>query len=97
MKKKIRKKKRKSWIKKRSKSSSILPILLVIALLSLFSETMRTLPAGAKSESFTNISFELPNLNYILDFYNKILGFYNNELEMQSFYKYWKEIVPIHN
>jgi len=64
MKKKIRrKKKRKNWIKKESKSSSILPVLFAIALLSLFSETMRTLPAGAKSETFNNLSFELPNLN----------------------------------
>ena len=64
MKKKMRrKKKRKNWIKKESKSSSILPVLFAIALLSLFSETMRTLPAGAKSETFNNLSFELPNLN----------------------------------
>lgn len=48
---------------KSSKSTSILPVLFVIALFSLFSETMRTLPAGAKSKNFTNLSFELPNLN----------------------------------
>ena len=64
MKKKIKKnKRRKNWIKKKSKSSSILPVLFVIALLSLFSETIRTLPAGAKSEKFIEVPFELPNLN----------------------------------
>ena len=63
MKKKIRKKKGKNWIKKKSESSSILPVLFAIALLSLFSETMRTLPAGAKNENFIDLPFELPNLN----------------------------------
>ena len=64
MKKKIKKnKRRKNWIKKKSKSSSILPVLFVIALLSLFSETIRTLPAGAKNENFIDLPFELPNLN----------------------------------
>ena len=55
--------KKKRWISKKSKSSSILPVLFVIALLSLFSETIRTLPAGAKSEKFIEVPFELPNLN----------------------------------
>lgn len=64
MKKKIRKNaRRKNWIKKKSKSSSILPVLFAIALLALFSETMRTLPAGAKNENFIDLPFELPNLN----------------------------------
>ena len=64
MKKKIKKRsKGKNWIKKKSKSSSILPVLFAIALLSLFSEVMRTLPAGAKSEKFFDVPFELPNLN----------------------------------
>ena len=55
--------KKKTWINKKSKSSSILPVLFAICLLSLFSETMRTVPAGAKSENFRNLSFELPSLN----------------------------------
>jgi len=63
MKKKIKKNTRKNWNKKKSKSSSILPVLFAIALLSLFSETMRTLPAGAKNENFIDLPFELPNLN----------------------------------
>ena len=68
------------------KSSSILPILFVIALLSLFSETIRTLPAGAKSENFTNLSFELPNLNSaILE--KKIL---NNALSINKKINYQK-------
>jgi len=87
MKKKIRRKtKIKNWIKKESKSSSILPILFIIALLSLFSETMRTLPAGAKGENFTNLPFELPNLNSaILE--KKIL---NNALSINKKINYQK-------
>ena len=55
--------KRKRWIEKKSKSSSILPVLFAIGFLSLFSETIRTVPAGAKSENFRNLSFELPSLS----------------------------------
>jgi len=61
--KKKRKLKKKPPIKKKAKSLSIIPFLFAIALLSLFSETMRSIPAGAKSEIFSNISFELPKLN----------------------------------
>jgi len=61
--KKKRKLKKKPPIKKKVKSLSIVPFLFAIALLSLFSETMRTIPAGAKSENFLNIPFELPKLN----------------------------------
>ena len=61
--KKKRKSKKKLPIKKKAKSLSIIPFLFAIALLSLFSETMRTIPAGAKSENFLNIPFELPKLN----------------------------------
>ena len=64
MKKRKKRKLRKIYkVKEESKSTSILPILLVIALLSLFSEAMRTIPAGAKSEFFSGISYELPKLN----------------------------------
>ena len=50
--------KKKRLVKKKFKVPSILPLLFAIALLSLFSETMRTIPAGAKSDNFSNI----PNL-----------------------------------
>ena len=49
--------------KRRNKSVSILPLLFVVGLLSLFSETIRTIPVGAKSENFTNIFIKLPKLN----------------------------------
>ena len=55
--------KKKRLVKKKTKVPSILPLLFAIALLSLFSETMRTIPAGAKSDNFSNIPFELPKLN----------------------------------
>ena len=55
--------KKKRLVKKKFKVPSILPLLFAIALLSLFSETMRTIPAGAKSDNFSNIPFELPKLN----------------------------------
>ncbi len=61
--KKKKKLKKKLSIKKKAKSLSIIPFLFAIALLSLFSETMRTIPAGAKNENFLNIPFELPKLN----------------------------------
>ena len=62
-----RKSKKKHFKKKRiikdSKKTSILPLLLFIGLLSLFSETMRSIPAGAISEKFINMPYELPKLN----------------------------------
>ena len=58
MRKKIKKKatKKKNFKKKaRSTSSGIIPVLFIVALLALFSETVRTVPAGAFSEkSFKN-------------------------------------------
>ena len=48
---------------KNLKTASILPVLLIVALLSLFSETVRTIPAGALSGKFIDIPYELPNLN----------------------------------
>ncbi len=50
-------------LKNKSKKQTILPVLFGIALLSLFSETIQTVPAGAKSENFRNLPFELPSLN----------------------------------
>ena len=48
---------------KSSKTTGILPVLCVIALLALFSETVRTLPLGALSENFFNLPYEVPRLN----------------------------------
>ena len=56
-------KNRKKKLKKNHKTTGILAVLLIIALLSLFSETVRTIPAGALSEKFDGISYELPKLN----------------------------------
>ena len=50
-------------LENKSKKQTILPVLFGIALLSLFSETIQTVPAGAKSEIFRNLPFELPSLN----------------------------------
>ena len=56
-------KRQKKKFKKDHKNASILPVLFILALLSLFSETVRTIPVGALSEKFNNISYELPELN----------------------------------
>jgi hypothetical protein len=45
------------------KTTGILPILLIITLLALFSETVRTLPVGALSEVFFDLPYEVPRLN----------------------------------
>ena len=46
------------------KTTGILPILLIITLLALFSETVRTLPAGALiSKNFFDLPYEVPRLN----------------------------------
>ena len=54
---------KKKIIKKAIKSTGVLPILFIITLLALFSETVRTLPAGALSENFFNLPYEVPKLN----------------------------------
>ena len=85
--KKRKKIKRKNWIKKGSKSISILPLLFAIALLSLFSETLRTVPAGARNKNFTNIPFELPRLNSSLveqKFLNNSLLLTKKEIDYQK-------------
>ena len=68
--KKLRKKKKKNFnqrLRVKSKKQSILPVLFAIGLLSLFSETVRTLPVGALiSENFSNppyVPYEVPRLN----------------------------------
>ena len=63
MKKKVKKQLEKK-IKKGSKNPYF-QLLLAIGLLSLFSETMRTIPAGAISEKFINMPYELPKLNSV--------------------------------
>ena len=66
MKKTVKKKitrKRKLKKKVRSTSSGIIPVLFIVALLALFSETVRTVPAGASSEKSFKNSFEVPKLN----------------------------------
>ena len=54
---------KKKILKKAIKPIGILPILLIITLLALFSETVRTLPLGALSENFFNLPYEVPRLN----------------------------------
>ena len=48
---------------KTSKTTGILPVLLIITFLALFSETVRTLPVGALSEIFFDLPYEVPRLN----------------------------------
>ena len=55
--------KRKKSLKKENKSTGIIPVLFVVALISLFSETMRSIPVGAFSDNFSNISYKVPKLN----------------------------------
>ena len=55
---------KKKILKKAIKPIGILPVLLIITLLALFSETVRTLPVGALiSENFFNLPYEVPKLN----------------------------------
>ena len=66
MRKKIKKKltRKKSFKKKIiNTSTGIMPVLFIVALLALFSETVRTIPAGAFSEKLIQKSFEVPKLN----------------------------------
>ena len=55
--------------------------------MSLFSETLRTGPAGAKNKNFTNIPFELPRLNSSLvekKFLNNSLLLTKQEIDYQK-------------
>ena len=66
MRKKIKKKltRKKSFKKNKINiSTGIIPVLFIVALLALFSETVRTIPAGAFSEKLIQKSFEVPKLN----------------------------------
>jgi len=74
--KKIKKKAtRKKIFKKKeiNKPSGIIPVLFIVALLALFSETVRTVPAGAFSEKLFKNTFEVPKLNSQL-IENKIIN-----------------------
>jgi hypothetical protein len=57
---------RKNFLKRKNTSIGIIPILFIVALLALFSETLRTIPAGAFSEKLIQKSFEIPKLNFEL-------------------------------
>ena len=54
---------RKNFLKRKNTSIGIIPILFIVALLALFSEAVRTIPAGAFSEKLFQKSFEIPKLN----------------------------------
>ena len=54
---------RKNFLKRKSTSTGIIPVLFIVALLALFSESVRTMPAGAFSEKLMQKSFEIPKLN----------------------------------
>ena len=54
---------RKNFLKRKNTSIGIIPILFIVALLALFSEAVRTIPAGAFSEKLFQTSFEIPKLN----------------------------------
>ena len=41
---------KKNFLKRKNTSSGIIPVLFIVALLALFSESVRTMPAGAFSE-----------------------------------------------
>ena len=78
-KKRIRKKK---YSAKKNRSTGILPILFIVALLALFSETVRTIPVGAFSDNFSNITYEVPRLNSAL-LENKLIK-NNNKIKYKS-------------
>ena len=64
MRKKVKKRGRKIKKKKgKIQSLNILPVLFVITLLGLFSETVRTLPVGALSEFNKPNYYKVPKLN----------------------------------
>ena len=59
-----RKVERKKFKVKESSSTGMLSVIFAVALLALFSETVRTLPVGALvSENFLNLPYEVPRLN----------------------------------
>ena len=63
MKKKTKKKTRKKKKKNLNNKIGLVFLLSFLVILGLFSETVRTLPAGAFSEKLNNIPYEMPRLN----------------------------------
>ena len=57
---------RKNFLKRKNASIGIIPILFIVALLALFSEAVRTIPAGAFSEKLFQKAFEVPKLSFKL-------------------------------
>ncbi len=53
----------KNFLKRKNTSTGIIPVLFLVALLALFSESVRTIPAGAFSEKLIQKPFEIPKLN----------------------------------
>ena len=80
--------KRNKYSAKKNRSTGILPVLFIVALIALFSETMRAIPVGAFSDNFSNITYEVPRLNSEL-LENKFIN--NNKIE----YKTTKEEIII--
>ena len=68
---------------KNLKTTGVLPVLFIITLLALFSETVRTLPAGALSENFFNLPYAVPKLN------SDLIGqkFLKNDLKIKKNFK----------
>ena len=68
---------------KNLKTTGVLPVLFIITLLALFSETVRTLPAGALSENFFNLPYKIPKLN------SDLIGqkFLKNDLKIKKNFK----------
>ena len=58
-----RKVERKKFKVKETSLTGIFPVIFFVALLALFSETVRTLPVGALSEIFFDLPYEVPRLN----------------------------------
>ena len=54
---------KKNFLKRKNTSSGIIPVLFIVALLALFSESVKTIPAGAFSEKLIQKPFEIPKLN----------------------------------
>ena len=54
--------KRKKYSAKKNRSTGILPVLFIVALIALFSETMRAIPVGAFSDNFSKLNCRKPDL-----------------------------------
>ena len=89
---------RKNFLKRRNTFIGIIPILFIVALLALFSETVRTMPAGAFSEKLVQKYFEVPMLNSKLieeSSLNKELLENKNKKIKQDIYNIQKKISKV--